>query len=166
MLTHIAKTDLFAARTVLNPKALCIFLSLLYSYPKATEKGTENKQVNKILLCLSGQTGQTHTWIYFYLNPFFLSHRAPEAESQEFPQPHLQAAFHRFKSVLPKHFTPHSLLTTTLLLHWQLARVNPAEKKYHSGRKMVVSSIRFLIQVSKRTSALVHNRRQQLWLQI
>lgn len=85
MLTHIAKTDLFAARTVLNLKALCIFLSLLYSYPKATEKGTENKQVNKILLCLSGQTGQTHTWIYFYLNPFFLSHRAPEAESQSFP---------------------------------------------------------------------------------
>lgn len=47
MLTHIAKTDLVAARTVLNPKALCIFLSLLYSYPKATEKGTENKQMNK-----------------------------------------------------------------------------------------------------------------------
>lgn len=47
MLTHIAKTDLVAARTVLNPKALFIVLSLLYSYPKATEKGTENKQMNK-----------------------------------------------------------------------------------------------------------------------
>lgn len=81
MLTHIAKTDLVAARTVLNPKVLFIFLSLLYSYPKATEKGTENKQMNKRYSSAYLDKLAKHTHGYIFISAPSFSHTVPLKQS-------------------------------------------------------------------------------------